>query len=217
MSNAENAVIIIYDKGGKAKDTLKVQYNPSEYSLESSAKYAVPKAKTSQDAKQEYINEESDRLSFKLTIDGFTKNSTDDESEAANVSEDVQKLKSLLKIDGDQHKPPECEFKWGGLEFRGVMDKLSVRYTMFSSNGKPIRAALDVSIVQTKTMPTVLNSPDRTKRRVLPQDTELYMVANEEYDSPEEWRPIAIANGIKNPRIVETGVALRLPPLEDAQ
>ena len=210
-----NAQIIIYGENDAVKDIIDVQYNPAEYSLDWSVKYALPKYKAGQKNDPEYIDEESGRLNFKLTIDGFTKTNADDEKDAADVSDDVKRLKTLVQMEGNLHKPPECMFKWGTLEFRGVMDKLSVRYTMFSSAGKPIRAAVDISIVQTKTRPSPRNSPDRTQRRILTQDTELYMMAHEAYGDPSEWRSIALANGIKNPRLLETGSALRVPPLED--
>lgn len=209
MSNAE---IVIHWVG--KDESVSVQYNPPEYSLGWSVKYSI-KPNLAKDEKKEFIGEEKGTLSFKLTIDGFTKAVTDDEAEAADVSEDVEKLKKFMIIDEKLHKPPECTFKWGPLQFRGVVEKLAVRYTMFSADGKPIRAAVDITISQSVKKNIPLQSPDRTKRRVLAEDTELFMVANEAYDDPAAWRPIATANGIKNPRLLETGMVLRVPPLEE--
>ena len=57
-------------------------------------------------------------------------------------------------------------------------------------------------------------SSDRTKQRVLKQDEQLWMLAAREYEDPGKWREIAIANGIDNPRLVQSGSKIIVPPLE---
>jgi nucleoid-associated protein YgaU len=39
-------------------------------------------------------------------------------------------------------------------------------------------------------------------------------MAHKEYSDPGQWRVIAEANDIDNPRLVEPGTELTLPPLE---
>lgn len=210
MSNA--TLLIHYEN----KDvSVPVQYNPSEYSLAFSARYAEDES-LAQPNEQEFIGEEMSTLTFSLTIDGFTLANTDSETEAADISEDVEKLRALTVINEKLHRPPECTFLWGSLQYRGVATSLSVRFTMFSGEGKPVRAAVDITLTQSATVQLAYESPDRSKRKVLAQDTELFMVAVEAYHDPAAWRPIAVANGIKNPRRVETGMTLRVPPLEEA-
>jgi len=57
------------------------------------------------------------------------------------------------------------------------------------------------------------NSPDHTKRRTLKTGETLALIAHEEYDDPAEWRRIADANGILDPRDVKPGTVLTLPPI----
>src|SRR6266850_2257609 len=57
------------------------------------------------------------------------------------------------------------------------------------------------------------NSPDHTKRRTLKTGETLALIAHEEYDDPAEWRRIADANGIVDPRDVKPGTVLTLPPI----
>jgi len=57
------------------------------------------------------------------------------------------------------------------------------------------------------------NSPDHTKRRTLKSGETLALIASEEYDDPGEWRRIADANGIDDPRDVKPGTVLTLPPI----
>ena len=56
-------------------------------------------------------------------------------------------------------------------------------------------------------------SPDHTKRRTLKTGETLALIAHEEYDDPAEWRRIADANGIMDPRDVKPGTVLTLPPI----
>jgi len=41
----------------------------------------------------------------------------------------------------------------------------------------------------------------------------LSLIAHEEYDDPAEWRRIADANGINDPKDVKPGTVLTLPPI----
>ena len=57
-------------------------------------------------------------------------------------------------------------------------------------------------------------SSDKTKRRVLTADDSLWALAHREYGDVAYWRLIARQNRIENPRLVEAGTALELPPLD---
>jgi nucleoid-associated protein YgaU len=57
------------------------------------------------------------------------------------------------------------------------------------------------------------NSPDHTKRRTVKQGETLSLIAFEEYDDSAEWRRIADANGIDDPKSVRPGMVLTLPPI----
>jgi nucleoid-associated protein YgaU len=89
---------------------------------------------------------------------------------------------------------------------------------MFLPDGKPCRATAAVSMKELKTAQeqTTLvprNSPDHTKRRTLKTGETLALIAHEEYDDAGEWRRIADANGIDDPRNVKPGTVLTLPPI----
>jgi nucleoid-associated protein YgaU len=89
---------------------------------------------------------------------------------------------------------------------------------MFLADGKPCRATANLSIKQAETAQEQLqktpnNSPDHTKRRTLKMGETLALIAHEEYDDPGEWRRIADANDIIDPRDVKPGTVLTLPPI----
>ena len=87
------------------------------------------------------------------------------------------------------------------------------------SGGLPVRATLNISFKQYRPLSEQLddprrNSSDKTKRRVLTSDDSLWALAHREYGDVRYWRKIARHNRIDNPRLVEAGTALELPPLE---
>ena len=102
--------------------------------------------------------------------------------------------------------------------FEGFIESLTLRYTMFLPSGKPCRATANLSIKQYESAKDQLqrnprNSPDHTKRRTLKMGETLALIAHEEYDDAAEWRRIADANGIVDPREVKPGTVLLLPPI----
>ncbi|HSB52597.1 MAG TPA: LysM peptidoglycan-binding domain-containing protein, partial [Dissulfurispiraceae bacterium] len=59
-----------------------------------------------------------------------------------------------------------------------------------------------------------LHSPDVTKRWTVKQGDSLWSIAVKEYGDPADWTLIAEANGIDNPRTIETGTDLVIPVKE---
>ena len=57
-------------------------------------------------------------------------------------------------------------------------------------------------------------SPDHSKRRVVQRGDTLNRIAAEEYGSAAHWRTIAEYNRIRNPRRLQPGEELLLPPLD---
>lgn len=161
----------------------------------------------------EFVEDASSSLSVKLTLNGYPLTSGK-ESDAKDISASVKSLRALVYTAETIHKPPKCQFQWGSITYEGHVTALNVQFTMFTSDGKPVRAVVSLTIAGVKNDKLALQSPDRTKRRVLTQDTQLYLVAYDAYNDCAQWRHIAIANGIRNPRHLSPGIVLKIPPLE---
>jgi nucleoid-associated protein YgaU len=89
---------------------------------------------------------------------------------------------------------------------------------MFRQDGIPVRARLQVSLnefrnVELEAKEIKRETADFTKRHTVGQDESLSAIAYGEYGDPALWRPIAIRNGIDDPRALETGFELAIPPL----
>ena len=127
--------------------------------------------------------------------------------------------KGLMDIDSDLHAPPVCLFVWGAFIFPCIIERVNKRFTMFLPEGIPVGATLSVTLKEYKEYETQLQeaarqSADRTKTWRIKEGDSLWFIAAKEYGDPGLWRPIAEANNIDNPRILESGVELIIPPLE---
>ncbi|MCX7570273.1 LysM peptidoglycan-binding domain-containing protein [Tumebacillus sp. DT12] len=203
----EKATIIVVGKNTK----IPVLFNPTEYSLSSGNSYAWHKVPGLNQPIAQYIIGETPTLTMDLFFDTSEKKS--------DVRTYTKKVSGLLNVDKDLHAPPVVVFVWGSLSFKGIVEKVSQKFTMFLESGIPVRATLNITFREYKTMKEQWSeiprqSADRTKHKMLSEGDQLWMIAEHEYEDPGLWRSIADANSIDNPRRLETGRRITIPRLE---
>jgi hypothetical protein len=202
----EKAQLIDVDKNA----TFSVLFNPKEFSIQKSVQWEPHKAPGLDLPEQEFTSGNPAVLSVELFFDSY--------EEKKDVHEHTDKLQNLTLVNADKHRPPMVMFSWGKVKFKGVVESLTIRYTMFLSDGRACRATASLTIKEAQTAKEQLeknprNSPDHTKRRTMKMGETLALIAHEEYDDPAEWRRIADANGISDPKDVRPGMVLTLPPI----
>jgi nucleoid-associated protein YgaU len=131
----------------------------------------------------------------------------------ADVREYTEPIYKLLAVDEHEHMPPEATFEWGKMKFVGFIVAINEKFTMFSSKGVPLRSTLEITMKSSKKDNMIRNSPDRTKHRTVKSGDRLYSFAYAEYRNCGEWRKIAEANGIDNPRRLKTGESIIIPAI----
>jgi nucleoid-associated protein YgaU len=136
----------------------------------------------------------------------------------SDVSQETGKIARLLDVDPELHAPPTVQFVWGDVHFRAVIERMTQRFTMFREDGIPVRATVNVTFKEYKTIEEQLNekpnhSSDWTKLRVIGEGDRLCLIAAIEYGDPAVWREIAEANDIDNPRLLRVGDEIALPPV----
>lgn len=200
-------------EGSKKNTVIEVLYYPTEYSMEKSNKYSEVDVPGLETPYIQYSKGNSGSISMEVFYDTYEKDT--------DVRDYSNRLSDLLKIDTDLHAPPPLSFIWGmpsAEPFTCVLEKVSTKYTMFSSKGYPVRARLNITLKEFKTAlnarETSKQSPDKTKTYVTKRGDSLWLIASEKYGDPSMWRPIADKNKIKNPRFLEPGIELLIPPLE---
>lgn len=199
-------------EGRNKGETISVAFNPEEYTVEKSVTYGDQSIPGLGSPITQFVNGGATTLTLKLLFDTY-------EAGKDVRDEYTKKLDALLSVDGKLHAPPICLFHWGTFEFTFVFQSLNKTFTMFRRDGTPVRATVDATLKRyedptEETRKDPFESADKTKRwTVEPGDT-LWAIAAEEYGDPGEWRTIATANDIDDPRRVASGRELTLPPLE---
>lgn len=223
----EKAKIKVYQDGSE-KTSIPVQFNPDTYTISRSMKHKKKKGTNENDNPQNAatVMKEMASLNVSLTLDSTTPTSLDQLSQSHRSMVDSSELtdiigifSQLMQFDYEAHTAYTVMFEWGSLHFMGKIANMSINYTMFNRDGKPVRAKVDMTIegedqeIINKSQSNPFESPDRTKYRTLGPADELWMIAEKEYGDVSQWREIAKENGILNPRQVEKGRMLKVPAL----
>jgi nucleoid-associated protein YgaU len=220
----------VYKKDGSF-DTIDVQYNPEKLSFEKAPKIAEIPIPGIDAPLQQFVRGQSETLTVELFFDS-TEGGTG--ATAQSVTEQTDKFYGLVKIDPQTHAPPVCTFIWGAAfpgdklppmyqnqrrtEFKGLVTKVKQDFTLFSPAGTPLRATLTVTIDEYRPLHEQLKqlnlqSADHTRSHVVEDGDTLSLVAWEYLQKPTEWRYVADANDIDDPRRITVGTAVVIPPV----
>lgn len=218
----KKASITVLD-GADAGKVIAVLFNPTEYSFDRSNSYKAVALPGLGSPLMQFVNGDADQLSMELFLDDYTDPqgpTSRARSEQAPVASRLEAISRLLNIDSDLHAPPPVRFAWGPMEFKAIIEKLSRKVTMFRPDGSPARATLNVAFKEYRTLREQMERPrresaDKTKRRVVVGRDSLWALAAREYGDAREWRRIADANDLDDPREIQPGDWLALPPIEN--
>jgi nucleoid-associated protein YgaU len=205
--------------GGGPAEPIKFDFNPKELQVDKVAKWkfdAKPAAKKAPPS--EYLGPDPASLTVEMFLDAS-------EDPGGDVSETVKSLTDACiptqnSKDKNKPLPKGVRFGWGNFSFTGYLEKVSAKYTLFRSNGTPIRA---VCSIQIKELPNDAGTQNPTSgglstlgsRQVIAGDT-LAGIAYQEYGDPNLWRAIAETNGIDDAFSVTPGTQLLIPSVVSA-
>jgi len=192
-------------------ETIEVLFNPGEYTLDKSNQFQSTAILGLSTPLTQFVSGNAETLTMDLFCDTYEK--------GEDVRTYVNKLMNLLYINKDLHAPPLCRFVWGKFQFKATVEKISRKFTLFLGDGTPVRATLNVTFKEYKTLSEQLTerplqSADRTKIRLLTKGDSLWLMAHREYGDPGQWRRIAAAKDLEKPRLVKAGKELKLPPVD---
>jgi len=137
-----------------------------------------------------------------------------------DVRLETNKLAELARIERDLQRPPVVQVAWGqapigsDFPFTGVVSSLTQTFVLFTSEGKPLRANVDVTLKEflKPELDQRETDPEMTAYRIKRGDS-LAGIAAALYGDPSRWRIIAKANGLDDPRALEIGRTLSIPEL----
>ncbi len=200
---------ILKSKHNKEEKKFPLQFNIAEYNEETVNKYNEKILKNTKGKELQFDSSEVSDLNISLFFD-----STD---EGTDVRDKLKPLDVIASMDKDNHAPAPCRFVWGDFNFRGVVGKISKKFTYFYHSGIPARVHVSLLLKPYETLKErkakiKKYSADLTKQRVAKGGDNIWLMADREYDDPRFWRDIAKANNIDDPRSIEMGRKLTLPP-----
>lgn len=214
-------------------ETFTVLYNPQTYTRRKTVNYKPINLLGSDAPVVQFHGGEMESLSFELFFDSVSAGaevggSMGDRLKFAgnsllptiaggiDVRDYTRKITDLMYIDDDLHRPPELKVEWSSLQFRGFLAQCEQRFLRFDERGRPVRAILECEFIEHRDneklyVANPLNSPDTTKYHTVRQGDSLWSLAAEEYGDPGQWRTIAKANGLADPRALRSGEILIVP------
>jgi len=232
MEQLQKASLVATHSDGSL-DFFDVQFNPTEFTLDKGTQLAEIAIPGLDSPLLQFIRGQNEKLSVDLFFD-TTEDGTG--AGATSVTTLTDRIYSLVKIEPDGHAPPICTFIWNASfpgadlpptagnqrrnQFKGVVESIKQKFTFFSPEGVPLRATLTLALREYKTLDEQLgqlnlSSPTRTHSHVTSLGDTLASIAGRYYRRPGEWRAVAEANDIDDPRRLVVGRLLRIPPLRE--
>jgi hypothetical protein len=176
-------------------EAISVMFNPNEYSVSHTASLQTePETDTS----NPFFNG--------LTLDDFVVvlifDTYEKKSDVRKLTGEIQKL-AMPTVEGTKRKkPPVCLFVWGSFTYKGIIYKVTQKFTLFLSDGTPVRAELTVTFKSVMT-------PEEYKKNMgieacrkvwtVKSGDRLDLIANRALKNPVLWRRIAEENNIDSP------------------
>lgn len=203
--------------------TLPCQFNPTTVRVSKTARWtAQPTRGSARAPLPQFVGTGPEVLTASLFFDSFDTLG----GKGGPVQDAISQLIDWACVPADSYdsatpQPAVITFMWGtGISFIGVLTQVNAEYTMFSTDGSPVRATADISLRAVPDVPEGTNPTSggvSGRRSALLGDCDsLANVAYAEYGDPGLWRVIAGANGIDDPARVPAGTMLLVPPRTQA-
>jgi hypothetical protein len=194
----------------KTSTFFTVMFNPEEYSLNKDNNFASQAIPGLSSPLLQFVHGNLRTLDMELLFDTF--------ETQEDVRDKTKQVTDLLVIDSNLHTPPVLEVTWGSLDFICVLSKVNQKFIKFFPDGRPARARITVTFNEyldsgTPVIADILPTADFSKAHTVKQGDTLSSIANQYYEDASKWRPIALANGIVDPRSIAAGQELRIPSL----
>jgi nucleoid-associated protein YgaU len=225
------AKLTITPIGDSKIEPFKVLFNPTSYSISKSVSWETAASEDGGQPRKtnvtlnapllQFGGGQSRTLSLKLFFDvtDYPLINGEKITDVRKLTNQLVKLTLKERASNKEQPPPVCRISWGESDsknmdfpFVGVVDSLTQEFTLFDSDGRPLRANLDVSFKEflKPEEDKRKNDPEFTTRIVKRGDT-LSSIAAEMLGDPARWRIIADANQLDNPRALEIGMSLSIP------
>ena len=220
MNEPTKAVIMNLDTGQR----FECYFNPKEYTVDKQNHWSSEQVATTNMPQVVFGGGHAATMQMQLVFDTYA------QADGGETARDVRRVyteaiwqmmvvdESLRDERNERGRPPFVRFMWGTTwSFNAVITNIRQRFTLFASNGTPVRAVLNITFQQIEDEqalpsqnPTSGGIGGQRLWRVQEGDT-LAWIAFREYGAATDWRRIADANRLTNVRRLTPGTVLVVP------
>jgi len=210
---------------GISSEWFEAMFNPETYSLDYELEYSEGQGMNTSGGDPVYNLTRPRRLALDLIIDGTGAAQFGYQTwfgfKPHDITSDLENFLDLAaRYNGEIHQPNPLRIEWGELVFDCYLKNVTIKYTLFNRNGKPLRAELATQFIQRleddkRVKLENKSSPDLTHVRTVGAGDTLPMMAWKIYHDPAYYIKVAEANRLNNFRRPEPGKTLRFPPVEE--
>jgi hypothetical protein len=129
------------------KDEVPCMFNPHEYTLTKQNSWEKKPVKGKNVPQVTFKQGGSQVLKLTLHFDSLM--------EDKDVRSYTDPLWKMMMVDDKKKnketgksEPPEVAFEWGRLQFKAVLTNMSQKFTLFKSDGTPVRCTVDITLEQ---------------------------------------------------------------------
>lgn len=224
----EKAELVELKPGGKEEGVrVPVQFNPETLKV-SYANQVVPPDSGAKDQRgtssTQFVGKGTTKLSLQLWFDVTTPLPQGGSADVDDVRQLTKKVVDFItpkeaENEKGKYLPSAVRFHWGTFRFDGIIESLEESLEFFSHEGKPLRASISLSMSQQAiefafTEPNNKNAPAGTLpsggqpgTQPLAQAAAGASLQNMAagMGKGDDWKAIAAANNIENPRMLQQG------------
>jgi hypothetical protein len=190
--------------------------NPESIKWQRSIEYNQQQAPDSSSASQRYKSTPSDRLNFDVVIDctGIV------DPKRIDMAKEITTLENIIfTYNGTIHRPNFVKVQWGkDLIFNGVLSSFDISYTLFRSDGSPLRAKISLGFSQYIAPQTVKiqdkqESPDVSHLVTVVEGVTLPQLCEQIWNDENYYIQAARYNGLNKFRNLKGVEKLIFPPI----
>ena len=189
---------------------IPVMFNPPKYELSKTIQFAEIKVPGLPSSVLQFVNGNAKSLTMDLFFDTTDK--------GIDVRLHSSAVSNLTEPNPVTKAPPRVLLLWGSLAFPCVLISVRQTFDHFNAQGLPLRATLTVEFkghdpLENLLAATPLAQVAQATRYIVKAGDTLQRIAAEIYGNPKQWRQIASANNIDDPRAMTAGSSLQIPRL----
>ncbi len=119
--------------------TVVASLNPKQFQVDKTVPWSKQVTNQNDAPALEFTHAEPKNLSVELLFDSY-------QTGGSVKKLYIDKLEKMTEVVEALGHPPRVLFQWGGFQFYGAVESLSVTYTMFLDDGTPVRATANIKM-----------------------------------------------------------------------